>query len=46
MEASCAPEREVMSWIDFGEASRDLARQVADSGFRPDIVLAIARILA
>ena len=43
MEASYAADREVMSWADFGEASRDLARQVAQSAFRPDIVLAIAR---
>ena len=32
-----------MTWADFGEASRHLAGQVAESGFRPDIVLAIAR---
>ena len=36
-------EREVLTWSIFGEASRALAIQVADSGFRPDIVLAIAR---
>lgn len=36
-------EREVLTWSIFGEASRALAMQVADSGFRPDIVLAIAR---
>ena len=43
MEASSAADREVMTWPDFGRASRELACQVADSGFRPDIVLAIAR---
>ncbi|MDQ1365835.1 MAG: uncharacterized protein QOJ52_548 [Acidimicrobiaceae bacterium] len=43
MEASDAPDREVMTWAGFGDASRELARQVADSGFRPDLVLAIAR---
>jgi hypoxanthine phosphoribosyltransferase len=36
-------EREVLTWSIFGEASRSLAVQVAASGFRPDIVLAIAR---
>lgn len=36
-------EREVLTWELFGEASRALAEQVADSGFRPDIVLAVAR---
>src|SRR5580658_3377357 len=43
MEASDAPDREVMTWAGFGDASRTLAQQVADSGFRPDLVLAIAR---
>lgn len=36
-------EREVLTWDLFGQASRALARQVAESGFRPDIVLAVAR---
>ena len=43
MEATSGEDREVMTWTDFGQASRALARQVADSGFRPDAVLAIAR---
>src|ERR1700681_2477876 len=43
MEASFAPDRETMTWAEFGEASRGLAQHVADSGFRPDIVLAVAR---
>ena len=30
-------------WDRFGVASRDLAQEIADSGFRPDIILAIAR---
>jgi hypoxanthine phosphoribosyltransferase len=36
-------DREVLTWELFGEASRALAEQVAGSGFRPDIVLAVAR---
>jgi hypoxanthine phosphoribosyltransferase len=36
-------EREVLSWPLFGTASRELAMAVVDSGFRPDIILAIAR---
>ena len=32
-----------MTWTGFGEASRALAQMVATSGFRPDVVLAIAR---
>src|SRR6202165_5687681 len=43
MEASIDLDREIMSWAEFGEASRALAQQIADSGFRPDLVLAIAR---
>ena len=36
-------DREVLTWDDFGVASRDLARDVLASGFMPDIVVAIAR---
>jgi hypoxanthine phosphoribosyltransferase len=36
-------EREVLSWTDFAEASRELATTVLASGFRPDVVIAIAR---
>ena len=32
-----------MSWEKFGIASRELASRVADSGYDPDIILAIAR---
>jgi hypoxanthine phosphoribosyltransferase len=35
--------REVMSWEHLGEAARHLAQAVVDSGYKPDIVLAIAR---
>lgn len=36
-------EREVLTWDLFGTASRELAQQVADDGYQPEIVLAIAR---
>jgi hypoxanthine phosphoribosyltransferase len=36
-------ERETLTWETFGTASRELAEQVADSGYRPDIILSIAR---
>ena len=36
-------EREVLTYDLFGTATRELAQEVADSGFRPDIILAIAR---
>lgn len=35
--------REMLTWQAFGDATRALAQEVADSGFRPDVVLAIAR---
>ena len=35
--------REIMTWDIFGTASRELATMVADSGYEPDIILAIAR---
>lgn len=38
-----AAEREVLSYEEFGTSVRDLAHQVADDGFEPDLVLAIAR---
>jgi hypoxanthine phosphoribosyltransferase len=36
-------EREVLGWLEFGEASRHLAGEVVESGFQPDVVVAIAR---
>lgn len=36
-------EREVLDWATFGSASRELARRVADDGYRPDLILAVAR---
>ena len=36
-------EREILTWEAFGEGGRELARMVADDGYRPDIILAIAR---
>jgi hypoxanthine phosphoribosyltransferase len=38
-----AAEHEVMTWQDLGDGTRDLAEQVYRDGYRPDIVLAIAR---
>ena len=43
MEASVDLDRETLTWVDFGEATRQLAQQVADSGFVPDLILSIAR---
>jgi hypoxanthine phosphoribosyltransferase len=38
-----AQQREILTWEAFGGASRELAVAIAADGFRPDIVLAIAR---
>lgn len=46
-EAPEAPSRdssrEILGWLEFGEAARELAQDVLASGFRPDVVVAIAR---
>ena len=36
-------ERESFTYEEFGEASRELAQQIVDSGYETDIVVAIAR---
>ncbi len=35
--------REIMSWDDLGVGTRELAQAIHDDGYRPDMVLAIAR---
>ena len=42
-EADAAVERERLGWGAFGVAARDLARQIADDGYRPDLILSVAR---
>ncbi len=42
-DASDLDEKEVLTWEGFGTAGRELAQQVADSGFDPEIVIAVAR---
>lgn len=41
--AQATDERERLSWEDFGEASRELAREILRDGFVPEVVVAIAR---
>lgn len=36
-------DRERMSWEDLGAGARALAQKIVDDGYRPDIVLSIAR---
>ncbi len=37
------PEREIMTWADLGTGGRALAQVVHDDGWRPDLILGIAR---
>lgn len=41
--AEATGERERLSWDQFGEASRELARSILKDGFAPEVVVAIAR---
>lgn len=40
---SAAPEQEVLPWAEVGTAARELAQRIADDGFEPEVVVAIAR---
>lgn len=35
--------REQLTWEDFGEATRQLAREIADDDYVPDLILSVAR---
>ena len=35
--------REILTWERFGEAARELAQQIVDSGYEPDVMLSITR---
>lgn len=35
--------REVLTWERFGQAARELAAMVVDSGFQPDLIMSITR---
>lgn len=36
-------EREILTWQEFGEAARELAREVWESGYHPDLIVSVAR---
>ena len=36
-------ERERLSWVELGSATRELATRIAADGYRPDVILSIAR---
>lgn len=43
MASDAGVAKEIMTWDDFGRASRDLAVAVVEDGYVPDMILAIAR---
>ena len=42
-DSSSLVDKEVLTWETFGSACRELATLVADSSFRPEILVAVAR---
>lgn len=38
-----APDREILDWPTFGEATRQITQTIVDSGWIPDLIVAIAR---
>jgi purine phosphoribosyltransferase len=44
-QAACtrAEDRKNLTWQGFGDACRQIAQQIADSGWMPDLIVAIAR---
>jgi uncharacterized protein len=42
-EATDTDGKEILTWQGLGEASRELAGQIAGAGFRPDVIVAVAR---
>lgn len=42
-DSASVADKEVLTWEGFGDASRELAQQIVDSGYTPDIVVAVAR---
>lgn len=35
--------KEILTWQEFGQASRELAQQIVDSGWIPDLIIAVSR---
>lgn len=42
-DASELEDKEVLTWQGLGDATGHLARRIVDSGFKPEIVIAVAR---
>ena len=42
-DAADVDGKEILTWEGFGAATRELAQEIADSGFVPDIIIGVAR---
>lgn len=42
-DAADVDGKEILTWEGFGSATRELAQEIADSGFVPDIIIGVAR---
>ena len=42
-DSSDLVDKEVLTWQGLGDATDDLARSIVDSGFKPEIIIAVAR---
>ncbi|MFC3850544.1 phosphoribosyltransferase [Corynebacterium hansenii] len=42
-DSSDVQNKEILTWEGFGDASRELAQTIADDGFEPEVIIAIAR---
>lgn len=41
--AETLEEREVLTWEDFGAGIREMAQNIVDSGWKPELIVAVAR---
>ena len=42
-DSSDLQQKEILTWERFGVASRELAQTIADDGYEPEIIIAVAR---
>ena len=42
-DSSDLQQKEILTWEGFGVASRELAQIIADDGYEPEIIIAVAR---
>ena len=42
-DSSDLQQKEILTWEGFGVASRELAQTIADYGYEPEIIIAVAR---